>query len=163
MASRLHRGTILGMDADLPRWAPIRPCLQRFVRDYCPAAMPPLTLLHGSDRTWTDDEYRTRRPDGFPGRLRGVYLLFDTAETLLYVGVAMWSFDKRVWAHDEWSARRFIDVIPFADRWLPLALSLEFVLIQALHPPGNTTYRGYGVSWDADHEPIPNPAKDATE
>ena len=161
MASRQNALTMAGMDADLPRWTSICEHLRRFERDYCPAVMPPLTILNGSDRTWTDAEYQARRPAGFPDNMRGVYLLFDPTETLLYVGVAMWSFDKRVWAHDEWGSRRYIDVIPFSDRWLPLALSLEFVLIQALHPPENTTYRNYGLPQTDGHEPIPSPAKDA--
>jgi len=44
--------------------------------------------------------------------------------------------------------RRFIDVVPFTDRWLPLALTLEFVLIQALQPAKNIAYRDYGVIWE---------------
>lgn len=139
------------------RWEPIHEHLTRFQRDYGPPTMPPLALVAATDRTWSDAEYRQRKPAGFPGGLRGVYLLFGADEALLYVGVAMWSFDKRVWSHDTWIERRFIDIIPFEERWLPLALSLEFFLIQALSPPSNTVYRGYGIG--CDHDPIPNPPK----
>lgn len=58
---------------------------------------------------------------------------------------ALWSFDKQVWSHDVDMDRRFIDIVPFTDRWLTLALTLEFVLIQALQPAKNIAYRDYGV------------------
>ena len=143
-------------DTRIDRFVVVRRELERFQRTLCHPAMPPLAIIHATDRRWSDAEYRSQRPDGFPSRLRGVYLLHNEAEELQYVGLAMWSFDKRVWSHDADIQRRLIDIVPFADAWLPLAPALEFWLIQTLNPPGNTTYRGYGV-----HEPIPSPANEA--
>jgi len=93
-------------DSDPVRWTPIRAHLARFQCSFCPADMSALPLLLGSDRTWSDAEYRASRPKGFPGSLRGIYLLSDPVGILLYVGVAMWSFDKRFWSHDAdmWTA-----------------------------------------------------------
>jgi hypothetical protein len=36
-----------------------------------------------NDSSWDDDEYYRSRPDGFPTRMRGVYLVFDEADELL--------------------------------------------------------------------------------
>jgi hypothetical protein len=121
--------------------------------------MQSLTVVHASDRRWTNEEYQSRKPKGFPSNLRGVYLIYNDAEVsqLQYVGLAMWCFDKRVWSHNDLIPRRqFIDIVSFDDAWLPLAPALEFWLIQTLRPPMNTTYQDYGV-----HDPIPNPANDA--
>jgi len=145
--------------APVDRFVPIQRELERFQRTLCNPSMPPLVVIHATNRQWTDAEYASRKPAGFPGRLRGVYLISDDAEVLQYVGVALWSFDKRVWSHDAMIQRRFIDIVPIADAWLPLALALEFWLIQALAPPGNTTYQGYGLACDSGHEPIPSAAK----
>lgn len=141
------------------RWESILPQLTRFQQTYCSPAMPSLRLLVGSDRTWPVAEYDTRKPVGFPGKLRGVYLLFDQDERLQYVGAALWTFDKRVWAHDGDVDRRCIDIIPLADPWYVLTLALEFYLIQVLEPPRNIVYRDYGVVLDGDHEPIPRAPK----
>ena len=145
--------------ASVDRLAPIRRELERFQRTLCHPSMPPLAVIPATDRHWTDAEYASRKPAGFPGDLGGVYLIYDDAETLQYVGVALWSFDKRVWSHDAAISRRYIDIVPIVDAWLPLALALEFWLIQALAPPGNTTYQGYGLACDGGHEPIPSAAK----
>jgi hypothetical protein len=125
------------------RWEKLLPALRDFQSLLAPA-IPPLTVIAASDRTWTDEEYRQRRPKGF-ARMRGVYLLFGPDERLLYVGLAMWSFDKRVWSHDAEIDRRWTDVIPFPDNLVCLAPALEFFLISRLDPPGNKTYRGYGA------------------
>ena len=133
--------------------------LERFQRTLCHPAMPPLVVVHARDRCWTDTEYRSKRPAGFPSKFRGVYLFFDDDERLMYVGVAMGSYYKRVRTHEGRIQQRYIDIVPFDDTWLPLALALEYWLIQAFTPPGNTTYRNYGLACDVGHEPIPNAAK----
>jgi hypothetical protein len=121
--------------------------------------MPPLAVIHATDRSWTDAEYRNRKPKGFPSKLRGVYLIYDDVEALQYVGVAMWCFDKRVWTHDDHIKRHYIDIVPFGDAWIHLALALEFWLIQAFKPIGNKTYQGYGFGSDGVHDPIPSHEK----
>ncbi len=146
------------METDPQRWNPVSEYVRRFQQDFCTPTMPPLKILAASDRTWTNEEYRARKPKGFPATKRGVYLLFAPDESLLYVGVAMQCYDKRVWAHDEWGTRRYIDIIPFPDRWLALAVALEFYLIVALNPPENSIYRNFGFG---THVPIPSPANDA--
>jgi hypothetical protein len=146
---------IAAMDGD--RSDRVRQALESFRQRFCHLTMQPLTVVHASDRRWTDAEYRNRRPKGFPTKLRGVYLIYDDAQVLQYVGLAMGCFDKRVWSHDDLIPRRqFIDIVSFDDAWLPLAPTLEFWLIQTLRPPINTTYQDYGV-----HDPIPSPANDA--
>lgn len=140
------------------RWELILPVLNQFQKRFCHPQMPPLHLLVGSDKAWPSDEYEQRKPNGFPSKLRGVYLLSDTNERLQYVGLAMWNFDKRVWSHDTHFERRCVDIVPIADPWYVLAPALEFYLIQELKPPQNTVYCGYGVTSCEDH-PIPNSAK----
>lgn len=97
-----------------------------------------------------------------PGRLRrrsqGVYLLFDEAERIRYVGVAVGHpHSKRIGSHG--FPYRYADVICFEPRWLPLAFTLEYVLIQTMGHLQNKAYRGYGLH--CGHDPIPSPANDA--
>jgi hypothetical protein len=73
--------------------------VRRALRDfqsYLAPHVPTLEFVNATDAWWTEEEYNRLRPPGFPTRMRGVYLLFDENEVLLYVGVAMVSFDKRV-------------------------------------------------------------------
>lgn len=142
------------MDVDLPRWKPLNEYMRRFERDYCGTAMPPLRVQPASDRLWTPDEYQKHKPRGFPATLRGIYVLYDTNEALLYIGVATGCFDQRVWSHDDWSKRRYIDIIVFKDRWLPLSLALEYYLIVALNPPENSVFRTRGLPPNATFDPI---------
>ena len=160
MAFLISNATLCGMDGEMPRWKPIIERLRRFEQDFCSPTMPPLRIVHASDRTWSDAEYRARKPKGFPSNKRGVYLLFDSDERLLYVGVATGCFDQRVWDHDSWSQRRYIDIIIFDDRWLILAPALEFYLIVALNPPDNTVHGKRRLPADI-HDPIPRPPNEA--
>ena len=120
---------------------PVLAEFQTFLSD----KVPPLEIVQAVDRTWSDDDYKRLRPDGFPSRLRGVYLIFDPESVLQYVGLAMWSFDNRVWSHDEYVTRRWTDVIPFDDRRIFLAPALEFYMISQLKPPANKQYRDYDL------------------
>ena len=37
----------------------------------------------------------------------GVYLIYDAASQLQYVGLAMYTFDHRIWGHDEYVPRQW--------------------------------------------------------
>jgi hypothetical protein len=126
------------------RWLSIQPVLDEFQSKLAPS-VPSLGLVQAVDRHWSDAEYRSRRPNGFPSGLRGVYLIFDEGPHLQYVGVAMWNFDKRVWAHDGHLERRWIDIVPFPEGHVFLAPALECLMIARLNPPCNTHYRGYSL------------------
>jgi hypothetical protein len=135
-----------------PRWQPLLPVLDEFQANLAPQFRR-LELTAATDKQWSDAEYWKLRPKGFPSRLRGVYLLFDEDDCLLYVGLAMWRFDKRVWAHDEWIPRRWIDIISLDDRSIFLAPSLEFWLISRIKGLRNRIYRGYAEALEraTDH------------
>jgi hypothetical protein len=129
---------------NLPRrWASVNAVLAEF-RKYLSSRVPPFQLIEACNRTWLDAEYRRLRPPGFPGRLRGVYLIFDESETLQYVGLATTCFDKRVWTHDEHLPRRFTDIIAINDAYMFLAPSLEYFLVVRLKPCGNRVYTAHG-------------------
>lgn len=132
---------------DLPRWNKLRAALDEF-RSYLAPGTPPFVLHAANDYWWDGDEYKRSRPFGFPSQMRGVYLMYDAADMLMYVGVALVSFDKRVWSHDQLFAsygdkRRWTDVIALEPKYLFLAPSLEFFLICWLAPKYNTAYSGY--------------------
>ncbi len=134
---------------DMPRWLQLRTALAEF-RYYLAPHTPPFILLAANDFLWDNDEYKRLRPAGFPSRLRGVYLMYDGAGELMYVGVALVNFDKRVWSHDDLFAshraeRRWTDVIALEPEYAFLSLSLEFFLISRLRPKYNTSYSGYEV------------------
>jgi hypothetical protein len=134
---------------DLLRWARVRAALDEF-RAYLAPHVPPFPLIAANDYWWDDEEYYRSRPEGFPTRMRGVYLMFDAADELLYVGVALVNFDKRVWSHDEMFAswgveRRWTDVIVLPPEYAFLGLSLEYFLICRLCPKCNTSYKGYKI------------------
>jgi hypothetical protein len=61
----------------------------------------------------------------------------------LYVGLAMYCFEKRVWTHDAHMPRHWIDIIPIVDDYIILAPALEFYLITSLKPALNTVYQNY--------------------
>jgi hypothetical protein len=138
----------------MERWQAVERALDEF-QSYLAPSVPRLSIAYACDKRWPDEEYKRRRPKGFPSRLRGIYLIYDEAETLLYVGVAMWNYDKRCWSHDTELPRRHLDIIPLDDEHAFLALSLEFFLISKLRPRHNSSYRDYsagkpaGVAGDA--------------
>lgn len=123
------------------RWQPIIPHLQEFRRQLA-GHLPELRIVPANDRSWSDDEFQTQRMTGILSQY-GVYLIFAPDESLEYVGLAMYSFDKRVWSHDEHINRQWTDVIAFSHQFFFLAPALEFWLICRLHPPRNKSYRGY--------------------
>ena len=127
------------------RWQSIAPVLDEFQTFLCPG-LPRFELVAADDSQWSDDRYKAQRATGVFSR-RGVYLIFDQSEALQYVGVAMYTFQKRIWSHDEWVRRRWTDVIPFPDESYFLARALEFFLIVRLRPPANTQYRDYDIPW----------------
>ena len=124
----------------MERWQAAFAAIEEF-RSYLAASVPPIQILRAHEEGWTREEYKRKRPDGFPSRLRGVYLIFDHHQRLVWVGKAMWNFDKRVWSHDSEVDRHYVDVIPFDEEHCFLAPALEFFLICKLAPPGNKEYR----------------------
>lgn len=136
---------------DESRWDSLRPCIADFHK-HLSATCPPLVVIQATDKTWTDEEYKMMRPDGFPSQLRGVYLLYDATGTLNYIGSTFVNFDKRVWTHEPRVPRRWIDIIPLSDDIYFLAPALELFLISKLHPPYNTDGRGYVVPTLANGE-----------
>jgi hypothetical protein len=106
---------------------------------------PRLEIINADDRKWSYEEYRCRKREFKICSGNGVYLLFNSEDQLRYVGVAMNTFDHRIWGHDEQVTRQWTDVIPFPSGWYFLAPALEFFLIVRLQPPDNTAYRGYTI------------------
>lgn len=124
------------------RWRAAHSALAEF-RSYVTERVPTFEIVNETDRTWSDEEYRERRSR----RLQepGVYLMFDDDGVLLYVGVARWTFDKRVWTHDQEPRflarpRRWIDLIPFPRECAFLASALEHFLIERLRPVHNVQH-----------------------
>src|SRR4051812_10751319 len=100
-------------------------------------------LVH---RDWDMLELKKQQRCGavpFPSKIRGVYLLYDWDDSLQYVGVATYSFDKRMWRHDKHFEskgldRGTIEVICFEADTSFLAPALEYYLISRLKPSLNT-------------------------
>jgi hypothetical protein len=126
------------------RWTPIIAALREF-ESYLAADAPRLEIVNAIDADWTYEEYRRRKREFKICRGNGVYLIFDPTATLQYVGLAMNTFDHRIWGHDEYVSRHWTDVIPFAEGWYFLAPALEFFLIAKLQPPVNTAYSKYEI------------------
>jgi len=125
------------------RWELIVPHLRDF-QSYLAEHVPQLRIQNATDRQWSNDRYKQQCQTGIFNQ-RGVYLIFDNKETLQKVGVAMNTFHDRIWSHDWYIERRFIDVIPFPDEYCFLALALEYFLICRLHPPKNSVYQGHTI------------------
>lgn len=131
-------------DIQPARWSPIIPLLRAF-ETYLAADAPRLKIVHANDIGWSYEEYLCRRRESKVFSGYGVYLIFNAEEQLRYVGLAMNTFDARIWGHDEHLSRHWTDVIPFEHGWYFLAPALEFFLIVRLQPPDNTAYRGYTI------------------
>jgi hypothetical protein len=141
---QLMEDAILDDTHSLPRWRKVEPLLREF-ESYLAAEAPPLRIVPANDYDWSDEEYRQRKRDFKVCSGSGVYLIFDVASQLQYVGLAMNTFDHRIWSHDEYISRQWTDVIPFDPAWYFLAPALEFFLIVHLRPPANTAYRQYSI------------------
>ena len=125
------------------RWERIIPHIKEF-QSHLAKHVPELRIEFANDNTWSNDQYKEQRKSGIYSRF-GVYLMFDNAECLEYVGVAMNSFDDRIWSHRTFVERRYTDVIAIPHQFYFLGLALEFFLICRLQPPKNTTYKGYTI------------------
>lgn len=125
------------------RWTQIIPHLEEFQR-HLALHIPILHIEHLNDRRWSNERYREQCKTGAYNRY-GVYLMFDRAEKIEYIGVAMNSFHDRIWSHDSLVERMLTDVIPIPHEYYFLGLALEFFLICRLHPPKNKVYRGYTI------------------
>ncbi len=125
------------------RWTAVNLALAEF-QSFLSPGVPKLSIQAATDRDWTQEQYRAQCATGIFDQ-RGVYLLFDRNGALQYVGVAMRCFHDRIWSHDDWIQRRWIDVIAFPDTCYFLGPALEFFLIARLHPPRNTQYRDYEI------------------
>jgi len=123
-----------------PRWQSLRHVLEEF-QSCLSDRVPRLEVVAANDRQWSEERYQTQRRTGIFGK-QGVYLIYDDAATLQYVGLATYQFDKRIWLYDDViPSRRWTDVIPLADEWVFLAPALEMFLIKRLQPPQNKTHR----------------------
>ena len=82
----------------MDRWQTVRAEIADF-RRYLSDSFPPIDIRPAYDFDWGDgSQYKASRKDGRYSCC-GVYLFYDEAGTLLYVGKAMWTFDKRIWSH----------------------------------------------------------------
>jgi hypothetical protein len=124
------------------RWKQIENSIEEF-RKFLSSNIPKLSIVNATDKKWTAKQYKELKPKGFPSKLRGVYLIFDEQETLLYIGLSTTCFNKRIWKHDTRFQRRYIDIIPIGDNCFPLAPALEYFLITRHPTPGNKVYRNH--------------------
>jgi hypothetical protein len=131
----------------MDRWKAVEVEIEDF-RRYLAPNFPPIKITEGYDFRWSQDEYKRSRKER-PYQCCGVYLFYDDAGTLLYVGKAIYTFDKRIWTH-QIDGPRYIDLICFDERHAPFALALEHFLICRLKPKGNTQGIGYEVPKAAD-------------
>ena len=143
--ARMEPGQVVELTATDPlRWRAVRTSLDDF-RKYLSPDVPCFPIVAANDFKWSEEEYNRLRPKGFPTKLNGVYLIFDEQEVLLYVGVSVVNFDKRVWSHDSHfkacgAQRRWTDIIVLPRECAFLGLSLEYFLICRLRPRWNTVY-----------------------
>jgi hypothetical protein len=126
----------------MDRWGPIKVQIDHF-RRYLATDFPTIDIVAGYDFTWSQDQYKESRKHS-PYQCCGVYLFFNGTAELLYVGKALWTFDKRIWTHQIENAR-YIDFICFDDEHAPFALALEHFLICRLKPKFNSHGIGYEV------------------
>lgn len=119
------------------RWRTVKAALAEF-QECLSVSVPALRIVAANDRQWSKQECQRQRRTGVFAE-KGVYLIYGAGGELLYVGVALVSFDKRIWMHDDYiPERRWTDVVPFQKRYVFLALALERFLIARLKPPRNT-------------------------
>jgi len=112
--------------------------LNEFHKTYLNPGIHPFSVIAAARKSWTNDEYKRLRAPGFPGKLRGIYLIYNSAEELQYIGLAeRGSFDTRVWSHDDYIDREFTDIISLRDDEIVLAPSIESWLIDKMNPVCN--------------------------
>ena len=134
----------------MKRWEQVGLKITDFRKVVCVDA-PPFTIRAAYDYQWSKEQYKSVLKADRRFQDSGVYLIFSANEELIYVGVAMYTFEKRIWRHpnlDELGAC-FIDTISFDDPYKPLAIALEWFLITRLKPKGNKVAVGYDVPVDA--------------
>lgn len=86
-----------GYNRHMDRWKTVETEIEDF-RRYLAPSFPPIQITEGYDFRWSQDEYKRWRKER-PYQCCGVYLFYDSAGTLLHVGKALWTFDKRLWTH----------------------------------------------------------------
>lgn len=126
----------------MDRWKAVEAEIEDF-RRYLAPTFPPIRITEGYDFRWSQEDYKRSRKDK-SYNCCGVYLFYDETGTLLYVGKAIYTFDKRIWTH-QIDGARYIDLICFDERHAPFALALEHFLISRLKPKWNTQAVGYEV------------------
>jgi len=125
------------------RWNGVDEALSEFSR-FLAHDFPKLELQHLYDFEMTDEEYQlSRKAKSAIYNLPGVYLFYDKSGSLLYIGKASWTFDKRVWKHPEIVDAKYIDVIPFDWATSSFCMALEYFLISKLRPNYNKHGRDY--------------------
>ena len=131
--------------AECDRWQRVNALVDEFRRDLSPD-FPSLDIASLYDYGWTAEQYRASRADKRYWKW-GVYLFFDAAGSVVYVGQATFSFDKRVWSHD-FPEAACIDVIPVPTRVWHFIPALEIFLICKLKPKYNKVAAAYNVGTD---------------
>jgi hypothetical protein len=110
------------------RWAPIEEMICEFQGHLAPT-VPQFKIEEGVDCA---DSYPSSKAASPALKKRGVYLIFDDSESLIYIGMAIErSLIERIRNHrtSKRFTPRWIDVIPFDWEWLFFAPSLELFLI----------------------------------
>lgn len=134
----------------MERWTSVQREIADF-RKFLSADAPEFKVVAAYDYAWEGGpDYKASRKDKRYQNC-GVYLTYSAAGELIYIGVATYAFDKRIWSHahlEEYGAK-YIDLIPFNERWRPIAVALEWFLIARLKPKGNKVAVGYEVRLDA--------------
>ncbi|MFO0696954.1 MAG: hypothetical protein U0230_25500 [Polyangiales bacterium] len=122
------------------RWQSLRRELDTF-QSHLARGVPRLEVRVGYDVEWSAEEFQEARRDGRYHK-PGVYLIYANDGTLLHVGSTTYIFDKQIFRHAIVGAR-YIDLVPFEERFSYFAAALERFLIGRLRPRANAVGAGY--------------------
>ncbi len=129
------------MEAELERWKALQVALDDF-HGYLAPHIPRFQIEELNDIRWSDAHFESLA-SGRPFNKPGVYIIFNHVEEIEYIGVAGYTFNKRIWTHDEHCDRCYTDVIVIEEPYTFLAPALEWFLIRHLKPPKNKSGKHY--------------------
>lgn len=118
-----------GPEVSPSRWAPIEEAIHEF-QAHLAQHVPQFKIENGVDCA---ESYPGRKAASLPLTRKGVYLIFDDSESLVYIGVTiMRPLSERIRDHrtSKLFTPRWIDVIPFDWEWAFFAPSLEEFLLK---------------------------------